>query len=534
MNFLSQLYENKSTYPHSLNFYLKPDHFSPDSLTSRPRRHRLLIGNVADNEELIPDPEVSSRHYHHLPSNDICLKDLDDSSSLPALPRNSVASCNRHSVNDTSSAVGVSEAEEPLLVDEKVDRKVDKKLSSGLTSLRSRYSSQVLGVQHDCQREGCQRITINISGLRFETQLRTLDRLPNTLLGDPEKRRRYWDEERQEFFFDRHRPSFQAVLYFYQSGGRLTRPVEVPVDIFLNELQFYELGDAVVDAFKRREGYIVESPPVLPINPILCKIWTALEYPDSSLVARVIAVLSVLFIVMSTITFCIETLPAFQESGCVRITGANGTQQVPNLGDPLFLTESCCILWFVLEFALRFVTSPSKLHFLISAVTWIDVATIFPYFVFVFVTMVTGACQTSHGSSFLSALRVLRVVRILKLSKHSQGLKILGMTFRTSLRELFMFAIFLGIATLIYSAGVYYAEKDERHSQFSSIPDAFWWAIVTMTTVGYGDFVPVGPLGKILGSFCALSGVLAIALPVPVIVANFNNYYCHYAGTREF
>lgn len=81
---------------------------------------------------------------------------------------------------------------------------------------------------HEC----CERVVINISGLRFETQLKTLSQFPETLLGDPKKRMRYFDPLRNEYFFDRNRPSFDAILYYYQSGGRLRRPVNVTLDIF--------------------------------------------------------------------------------------------------------------------------------------------------------------------------------------------------------------------------------------------------------------------------------------------------------------
>lgn len=66
--------------------------------------------------------------------------------------------------------------------------------------------------------------------------------------------------------------------------------------------------------------------------------------------------------------------------------------------------------------------------------------------------------------------------------------------------------------------------------QLTSIPGAFWWAIVTMTTVGYGDVTPVGVWGKLVGTMCVIAGVLTIALPVPVVVANFNNFYRHGSG----
>lgn len=91
---------------------------------------------------------------------------------------------------------------------------------------------------------------LKVSGLRFETQLRTLNQFPETLLGDPARRIRYFDPLRNEYFFDRNRPSFDAILYYYQSGGRLRRPVNVPLDVFSEEIKFYELGDIATNKFR--------------------------------------------------------------------------------------------------------------------------------------------------------------------------------------------------------------------------------------------------------------------------------------------
>lgn len=76
-----------------------------------------------------------------------------------------------------------------------------------------------------------ERVIINISGLRYETRRRTLERFPDTLLGDARRRDRYYDTSRHEYFFDRNRMSFDAVLYYYQSGGRLRRPINVPLEV---------------------------------------------------------------------------------------------------------------------------------------------------------------------------------------------------------------------------------------------------------------------------------------------------------------
>lgn len=94
-----------------------------------------------------------------------------------------------------------------------------------------------------------ERMTINVSGLRFETQLSTVEIFGNTLLGDPRKRNKYFDPGRNEYFFDRNRPSFDAILYYYQSRGRLRRPVNVPIDVFTDEVKFYELEDEAIEQY---------------------------------------------------------------------------------------------------------------------------------------------------------------------------------------------------------------------------------------------------------------------------------------------
>lgn len=92
------------------------------------------------------------------------------------------------------------------------------------------------------------KVVINVSGLRFETRASTLQRYPHTLLGDKQRRAHFFDYMNNEYFFERHRSSFEAVLYFYQSGGRLTRPENISSEIFLEEIKFFDLGKSIETA----------------------------------------------------------------------------------------------------------------------------------------------------------------------------------------------------------------------------------------------------------------------------------------------
>ncbi len=384
----------------------------------------------------------------------------------------------------------------------------------------------------------CERVFINVSGLKFETQLKTLAQFPDTLLGDPEKRIRYFDPLRNEYFFDRNRPSFDAILYFYQSGGRLKRPANVPFDIFSEEVKFYELGEEAMLKFREDEGFVKEEEKPLPEDEFKRQIWLLFEYPESSSPARGIAVVSVLVIVISIVIFCLETLPEFRDDKEFLSPGKNSSQAdngFTPFNDPFFIVETVCIIWFSFEIIVRFFASPSKADFFKNAMNSIDIVSILPYFITLGTDLAHQQGNGQHAMSFaiLRIIRLVRVFRIFKLSRHSKGLQILGHTLRASMRELALLIFFLVIGVILFSSAVYFAEADEPLSQFTSIPDAFWWAVVTMTTVGYGDMKPITVGGKIVGSLCAIAGVLTIALPVPVIVSNFNYFYHRQADNED-
>ncbi|KAA0706843.1 Potassium voltage-gated channel subfamily A member 10 [Triplophysa tibetana] len=394
--------------------------------------------------------------------------------------------------------------------------------------------------------DGDQKVIINIAGLRFETRLKTLDQFPDTLLGDPMKRMGFFDPMRNEYFFDRNRPSFDGILYYYQSGGKIRRPANVPLDVFADEILFYELGQEAMEQFREEEGFIKDVEVPLPANEFYRQFWLLFEYPESSNAARGVALVSIFVIVISIIIFCLETLPEFREDlGIFSTVGfsLNQTHGRPSgsppsvapktitstFSDPFFIIETACIIWFFFELSVRFLVCPSKREFFNNIMNMIDIVSIIPYFVTLITEIVTSADKSNTGQNMslaiLRIIRLVRVFRIFKLSRHSKGLQILGQTLKASMRELGLLIFFLFIGVILFSSAIYFAEVDDPKTQFVSIPDGFWWAVVTMTTVGYGDMCPITLGGKMVGTLCAIAGVLTIALPVPVIVSNFNYFY---------
>lgn len=191
-------------------------------------------------------------------------------------------------------------------------------------------------------------------------------------------------------------------------------------------------------------------------------------------------------------------------------------------GQALTLFDTVSVLFFSVEYFLRIWTAAEKnrspqatdthrrLRYMLSFHGLIDLMAVLPFFL-----------QSILPGLDLRFLRIIRVMRILKLSHYSTALEDLLASIDAE-KDAFISALYLlALSILFTSCLMYYAEHTLQPDKFGTIPDAMWWSIITITTVGYGDVTPVSSWGKFIGACTALSGVFTVALLTGIVASAF-------------
>ena len=138
-------------------------------------------------------------------------------------------------------------------------------------------------------------------------------------------------------------------------------------------------------------------------------------------------------------------------------------------------------------------------------------------------------------------LRIFRLFRLLKIARYSDSTTLITDVFRRKAQELLITILVMSIWLVFVSSLMYYVERDAQPEVFTSIPASIWWGIVTLTTVGYGDVVPITSLGRALGAIIALLGIAIFALPAGIIASGFTeeldrrrrgDQYCPHCGEQ--
>lgn len=188
----------------------------------------------------------------------------------------------------------------------------------------------------------------------------------------------------------------------------------------------------------------------------------------------------------------------------------------------LQLVEICSVVIFTIEIVLRVVTSDLKypslpkwkarLKYIFSLMALVDLFAVLPFYLpFVLVL----------DLRFLRILRLTRILRVLKVNRYSSSLELIGEVLNKKKYELLVTLFVTVLLLLLASSVMYYIENPSQPETFPNIIAAFWWAVATLTTVGYGDVYPVTGLGKLVSGIIALLGIGLVALPTGIISSGF-------------
>ncbi|MEO9659878.1 ion transporter [Maribacter dokdonensis] len=206
--------------------------------------------------------------------------------------------------------------------------------------------------------------------------------------------------------------------------------------------------------------------------------------------SRVFAYFIQALIFISIISFSFETIPDLDVT----------TRKV------LRAIEVFCVIIFSIEYLLRIYVADHKLKFVFSFYGVIDFLAILPFY------LALGIDLRS-----LRALRFLRLFRILKLMRYNRAIKHFTKAIALAKEEILLFLIVTLILIYFSAVGIYYFENEVQPENFSSIFDSLWWAIITLTTVGYGDVYPVTVGGKVFTFFILMIGLGIVAIPTGII-----------------
>jgi len=211
-----------------------------------------------------------------------------------------------------------------------------------------------------------------------------------------------------------------------------------------------------------------------------------------SLPGKVFAFTIQLLIVTSLVMFTIDTLPNLS----------------PDIKELLYVVEVFTVAIFTVEYALRIIVAEKKVGFIFSFYGLVDLVAILPFYI-----------SSGVDLRAVRVFRLLRLVRILKLFMYNQAIKRFHRALVIAKEELILFGFVAIIMLYLSAVGIYYFENEAQPDQFKSVFHSLWWAVITLTTVGYGDMFPVTAEGKFFTFLVLMVGLGIVAVPTGLIAS---------------
>ena len=344
------------------------------------------------------------------------------------------------------------------------------------------------------------RVLISVRGVLYETSKSTLDRYPDTLLARKAAQLLETSSKGNTIILYCRAEVFDAILFYYQSDGILSRPCLLSPEEFVRECCRFELDEDAITKLKKREGLPVnESKPELVFRYDTQRLLYKIMESDAGIYSMVYLIISSIMVLASVIMACIVTMPSVRAS--------RNTQYY---NDQFFRLEFVLNILFCIEYSFRIAVSPKKLEFLASGLNIIDLMAFLPFFI------VLGIDPSKINEMMsLKIARIVRVVRIIRISTKNNTMGTVVNILQNCLLDILTMCMYILLTSVFWASMVYYAEMAEKNTLFISIPESMWWAVQTVLTIGYGDIIPKTGLGKTIGS--AVTVLAAFTLTVPLL-----------------
>lgn len=356
-----------------------------------------------------------------------------------------------------------------------------------------------------------QSINVNVGGKVFQIPRVCAVKYPQTRIGslalcrDRTKLFKLCDDyslRKNEFFFDRDPAFFHHVSHFYTSGVLWIVREMCPIN-FEEEIEYWGLSlkdtqlccwlvfqekmDDLKDNLKVDQELMAEIDSKydqerfknMLFGEMRKILWNFLENPYSSMGAKAFSVLSNLFVLFSIVAMALNTVKELEK---YRINGRTHMEWV----------EIITIVFFTFEYLFRFASTPNMKMFLKSGLNFVDMIAVVPYFMQIVFEAFSDSedinaqedlktiARVSKISHVLKVVKLLRIFRILKLARHSTGMRAFGFTLRQCHQQACCIFLFIAMGIFTFSALLHSAERDTAGSPISSIPDAWWWAAVSI------------------------------------------------------
>ena len=211
---------------------------------------------------------------------------------------------------------------------------------------------------------------------------------------------------------------------------------------------------------------------------------------DINFIGKILNIFIIILIILSIISFSIETIPNLEQTTKQLLAGF----------------ETFSVVIFTIEYIVRIYITEKKLSYIFSFYGLIDLLAILPFYLTFFIDLRT-----------LKIFRLFRLFRLLKLTRYSKTIDRFKKAMYQAKEEFILFFILTIILFYLASVGIYYFEHEVQPKVFSSIFSSMWWAVATLTTVGYGDVYPITIGGKIFTTIILLIGLGIVGIPAGII-----------------